>query len=72
MESKYIGREAKVYGSLWSGGNESRSRDHLHDFYLLIYTLFIYMTVSRSKNRMKFVLALTRTVLFQQYISAQQ
>ena len=32
MESTEIGREAKVYESLWSGGNKSRSSDHLQDF----------------------------------------
>ena len=64
MESTDIGREAKVYKSLWSKGNESMSRDHLQDFYFPIYTL--YIIVSRSRNRMKFVIALTRTVLFQQ------
>ena len=41
MDSRDIGREAKVYESLWSEGNESRSRDHLLDFYLPIYTLYI-------------------------------
>ena len=60
MESTEIGREAKVYESLWSGGNESRSSDHLQDFYFPIYSLFII--VSRSRNRIKFVIALTRTV----------
>ena len=69
MESTDIGREAKVYESLWSRGNESRSSDHVQDFYFLINTLYI---VSRSMNRMKFVIVLTRTVLFQQLISAQQ
>ena len=33
-----IGREAKVYERLWSEGNESRSFDHLQDFYFPIYT----------------------------------
>ena len=38
MESTDIGTEAKVYESLWSEGNESRSRDHLQDFYFQRYT----------------------------------
>ena len=37
MESTEIGREAKVYESLWSGGNESRSSG----FYFPIYTLYM-------------------------------
>ena len=61
MESTEIGGETKVYASLWSVGNESMSSGHLQDFYFPIYTLF-YITVSRSKNRMKFAIALTRTV----------
>ena len=42
MESTEIGGEARVYASLWSVGNESRSSDHLQDFYFPIYTLFLY------------------------------
>ena len=61
MESTDIGREAKVYESMWSEGNESRSRDHLQDFLLpKIYT--IYLSVSLSRNKMKFVIALTRII----------
>ena len=37
MESTEIGREAKVYESLWSGGNESRSSG----FYFTVYTLYM-------------------------------
>ena len=37
MESTEIGREAKVYESMWSGGNESRSSD----FDFPIYTLYM-------------------------------
>ena len=37
MESTEIGREAKVYENLWSGGNESRSSE----FYFPIYTLYM-------------------------------
>ena len=40
MESTEIGREAKNYESLWSGGNESRSSD----FYFPIYTLICRFT----------------------------
>ena len=58
MGSTDIGREAKVCESLWSGGNESKSSDHIQDFYNL-YTIY---NRSRSRNRMKFVIVLTRTV----------
>ena len=44
MESTDIRREARVYESLWSEGNESRSRDHLLDFYFPIYTLYDRLT----------------------------
>ena len=37
MESTEIGREAKVYESPWSGGNELRSSD----IYFPIYTLYM-------------------------------
>ena len=37
MESTEIGRGAKVYETLWSGGDESRSID----FYFPIYTLYM-------------------------------
>ena len=60
MKSTEIGRETKVYKSLWSGGNESRSSDHLQDLYFPIYTL--YIIVSRSRNRLKLVITLTRAV----------
>ena len=42
MESTDIGREPKVYESMWSEGNESRSRDHLQDFYFPIYIHYIF------------------------------
>ena len=41
MESTEIGKEAKVYESLWSGGNESRSSD----FYFPICTLYMSLHV---------------------------
>ena len=37
MGSTEIGREVKVYESLWSGGNESRSSG----FYFPVYTLYM-------------------------------
>ena len=41
MEGTEIWREAKVYESMRRRGKESRSSDHLQDFYFRIYTLYI-------------------------------
>ena len=51
MGSTEIGREAKVYESLWSGGNKSRSPS--------LYTICRF---TFKEQMMKFVIALTRTV----------
>ena len=44
MESTEIGREAKVYERLWSGGNESRSSG----FYFPVYTLYMSFHVQEQ------------------------
>ena len=56
MESTEIGGEAKVYESLWSGGNESGSSG----FYFPVYTLCMSFTF--KEQMMEFVIALSRTV----------
>ena len=50
MESTEIGREAKVYESLWSGGNESRSSG----FYFPIYTLCMSFHVQGTDDEVRY------------------
>ena len=50
MESTEIGREAKVYESLWSGGNESRSSG----FYFPVYTLYMSFRVQGTDDEVRY------------------
>ena len=50
MESTDIGREAKVYESLWSGGNESRSCG----FYYPVYTLYMSFHVQGTDDGVRY------------------
>ena len=58
MESTEIGREAKVYESLWSGGNESRSSG----FYFPVYNYICRFTL--KEQMMEFVIALLEPFSF--------
>ena len=64
MESTDIGREVKVYDSLWNEGNESIARLWLPNICMYIYGLFMFSEqdeVSYSTHNV-----LTRNVFFQQ------
>ena len=50
MESSEIGREAKVYESLSSGGNESRSSG----FYFPVYTLYMSFHVQGTDDEIRY------------------
>ena len=50
MESTEIGREAKVYESLWSGGNESSSSG----FYFPVYTLYMSFHVQGTDDEVRY------------------
>ena len=50
MESTGIGREAKLYESLWSGGNESRSSG----FYFPVYTLYMSFHAQGTDDEIRY------------------
>ena len=51
MESTDIGWEAKVYESLWSGANESRSSG----FYFPAYTLYMSFHVQGTDDEVRYI-----------------
>ena len=50
MESTEIRREAKVYESLWNGGNGSRSSG----FYFPVYTLYMSFLVQGTDDGVRY------------------
>ena len=50
MESTEIEREAKVYESLWSGGNESRSSGFYFPVYILYMSFHVQGTDEEARH----------------------